>query len=382
MEGNLLQQKYYNREQFTIEEKEDICAKSDNKCAHCGRPIYAGYQMTVDHFIPLDKGGSNQFINLIPLCKDCNENKDNKLYSMDYIKHIRPKYRKQIEDYLNSYIQVMDYCQRHRLLAYDEYNRSILITPRLTRRSKKASNLGVKSNYILKYATWDDLEKITQYLCKYLKKNNSLDSEEAARENVIFWMQFGCIYYVERSGEVTTMFAMTIKQLGEDQDYRGIYNQPMMYLFPYYQTELSEQIVLDLIYDIPKLICDENKLSFMPLNIVMLEEEKMRHMLSYVYHTSPKEDNVEGFVVFHVIVGENDSYENVHVDYNDMNDEEKKTCDFFSKFNDVTDRMLEYFEKYEDRESVSWMINSILSPEAIKASQLSKYVKFQNSEGE
>lgn len=376
MEGNLIQKKYYDREHFTLDEKEDICAKSGNKCAHCGTPIYAGYQMTVDHFIPLDKGGSNQMINLIPLCKDCNESKDNKLYSMEYIKYLKPKYKQQIKDYLDSYVQVIDYCQRHRLLAYDEYNRSILITPRNVRRKNKS--VGVKSKYVLKYATWDDLDKITDYLIKYLKKNEVLDSEEAARENIIFWMQFGCIYYVERNGEVTTMIAMTIKQLGENQDYRGIYNQPMMYLFPYYQTEISEQIVLDLIYDIPKLICDENNLSFMPLNIVMLEDEKMKNVLSYMYKTSPKEDNVEGFIVFHVLVGENESYDNVHIEYEDMNESEKKTHDFFNKFNDVTDKMLRYFEKYEDRESVSWMINSILSVKAIKESKLSKYISFDN----
>ena len=376
MEGNLIQKKYYDREHFTLDEKEDICAKSGNKCAHCGTPIFAGYQMTVDHFIPLDKGGSNQMINLIPLCKDCNESKDNKLYSMEYIKYLKPKYKQQIKDYLDSYVQVIDYCQRHRLLAYDEYNRSILITPRNVRRKNKS--VGVKSKYVLKYATWDDLDKITDYLIRYLKKNDVLDSEEAARENIIFWMQFGCIYYVERNGEVTTMIAMTIKQLGENQDYRGIYNQPMMYLFPYYQTEISEQIVLDLIYDIPKLICDENNLSFMPLNIVMHEDEKMKNVLSYMYKTSPKEDNVEGFIVFHVLVGENESYDNVHIEYEDMNESEKKTYDFFNKFNDVTDKMLRYFEKYEDRESVSWMINSILSVKAIKESKLSKYISFDN----
>jgi len=376
LEGNLIQKKYYDREHFTLDEKEDICAKSGNKCAHCGTPIFAGYQMTVDHFIPLDKGGSNQMINLIPLCKDCNESKDNKLYSMEYIKYLKPKYKQQIKDYLDSYVQVIDYCQRHRLLAYDEYNRSILITPRNVRRKNKS--VGVKSKYVLKYATWDDLDKITDYLIRYLKKNDVLDSEEAARENIIFWMQFGCIYYVERNGEVTTMIAMTIKQLGENQDYRGIYNQPMMYLFPYYQTEISEQIVLDLIYDIPKLICDENNLSFMPLNIVMLEDEKMKNVLSYMYKTSPKEDNVEGFIVFHVLVGENESYDNVHIEYEDMNESEKKTHDFFNKFNDVTDKMLRYFEKYEDRESVSWMINSILSVKAIKESKLSKYISFDN----
>ena len=152
----------------------------------------------------------------------------------------------------------------------------------------------------------------------------------------------------------------------------------MMYLFPYYQTEISEQIVLDLIYDIPKLICDENNLSFMPLNIVMLEDEKMKNVLSYMYKTSPKEDNVEGFIVFHVLVGENESYDNVHIEYEDMNESEKKTHDFFNKFNDVTDKMLRYFEKYEDRESVSWMINSILSVKAIKESKLSKYISFDN----
>jgi hypothetical protein len=295
---------------------------------------------------------------------------------MEYIKYLKPKYKQQIKDYLDSYVQVIDYCQRHRLLAYDEYNRSILITPRNVRRKNKS--VGVKSKYILKYATWDDLDKITDYLIRYLKKNEVLDSEEAARENIIFWMQFGCIYYVERNGEVTTMIAMTIKQLGENQDYRGIYNQPMMYLFPYYQTEISEQIVLDLIYDIPKLICDENNLSFMPLNIVMLEDEKMKNVLSYMYKTSPKEDNVEGFIVFHVLVGENESYDNVHIEYEDMNESEKKTHDFFNKFNDVTDKMLRYFEKYEDRESVSWMINSILSVKAIKESKLSKYISFDN----
>lgn len=35
--------KYYDREHFTWEEKENICSKSDNVCCHCGKPIFAGY---------------------------------------------------------------------------------------------------------------------------------------------------------------------------------------------------------------------------------------------------------------------------------------------------------------------------------------------------
>ena len=384
MGGNLQTiqpKKYYTREQFTWEEKEDICAKSDNMCCHCGKKIYAGYGATIDHFIPLNKGGSNQMINLIPLCKECNDNKEDKLYNIDYIVHIKDKYRKEISDYLNSYIQVMDYVQRHRFLAYDEYQQEVFIVPNTTtkhKRNKNKQQVGIRVPYTLKYATWNDLDKMQNYLVKYLKKNNVLDNIEAARENIIFWMQFGCIYYIEKNNEVTAMFAITVKQL--DSDYRGIINQPMLYVFPYYQTKLSEQIVLNTIYDLPKIICDENGLKFVPINLVMLEKEPMKNCLSYMYNTEACEDTVVGFIVFHIIVGENEDYENIHKEYNELNDAERKTYDFFNKFSDVTDKMLEYFEKYEDRESVAWMINSILSPEAIKASKLSKYVNFTGGE--
>ena len=154
----------------------------------------------------------------------------------------------------------------------------------------------------------------------------------------------------------------------------------MLYVFPYYQTRLSEQIVLNTIYDLPKIICDENGLKFVPINLVMLEKEPMKNCLSYMYNTEACEDTVVGFIVFHIIVGENEDYENIHKEYNELNDAERKTYDFFNKFSDVTDKMIEYFEKYEDRESVAWMINSILSPEAIKASKLSKYVNFTGGE--
>ena len=82
--NKLMPRKYYDRLSFTTEEKEKIGYKSNNRCCHCGKPIFAGYQLTVDHFIPLSKGGSNNFINLIPLCKECNHDKDDKIYTIVY----------------------------------------------------------------------------------------------------------------------------------------------------------------------------------------------------------------------------------------------------------------------------------------------------------
>ena len=379
MEGNLLQQKYYNREQLTIEEKEDICHKSSNKCVYCGKPIFAGYQMTVDHFIPLDKGGSNQFINLLPSCEDCNHDKDNKIYNIDKIKYLKPKHLEQLKGYVDSYMSIMDYCQRNRLLAYDEYNKSIKIVPPNIRHNKKTKGIEIK--YTLKYASWADLNKITDYLIKYLKKNDCLDDEKSARENVIFWMQFGCIYYIEKNNEITHMFALTIKQLSKDEDYRGITNQPVIYVFTYYQTDVSKSIMMNTLYDIPELISTENDIEFMPIHIIMLEKDNLKKLLSSYYNTSIGQDVVEGFIVCKVIyTKENKIDENIYQDYDEMTDKEKKTYDFFVKFSNITNNMIQYFEKYEDRQSIGWMINSIISPYISKDSKLNKYLIYKEGD--
>jgi 5-methylcytosine-specific restriction endonuclease McrA len=47
----------------------------DWKCAHCGRPGL----LTVDHKIPLSRGGSNWPSNLQPLCFRCNVVKNDKV---------------------------------------------------------------------------------------------------------------------------------------------------------------------------------------------------------------------------------------------------------------------------------------------------------------
>ena len=46
------------RRKFTKEEKQLIYAKTDCKCGHCGRILEQG-ESTIDHIIPLHKGGLN-----------------------------------------------------------------------------------------------------------------------------------------------------------------------------------------------------------------------------------------------------------------------------------------------------------------------------------
>jgi len=52
---------------FTSEEWSQLCTTYGNKCLRCGK-----LETTIDHVIPISKGGSNTIDNLQPLCLDCN----------------------------------------------------------------------------------------------------------------------------------------------------------------------------------------------------------------------------------------------------------------------------------------------------------------------
>ena len=60
-----------NRRIFTDYEKKTIYANGNGRCGICGKPIKFE-EMTVDHKIPLSKGGTNAFNNLQPACHACN----------------------------------------------------------------------------------------------------------------------------------------------------------------------------------------------------------------------------------------------------------------------------------------------------------------------
>lgn len=56
-----------------------LCNKYGNKCLCCGR---SDVKLTLDHVIPLAKGGSNMIENAQPLCASCNSKKHTKI--IDY----------------------------------------------------------------------------------------------------------------------------------------------------------------------------------------------------------------------------------------------------------------------------------------------------------
>lgn len=56
---------------FTLEEWEQLKMQFGYKCAYCGKTK----ELTVDHKIPLARGGTNYISNIQPLCMLCNQKK-------------------------------------------------------------------------------------------------------------------------------------------------------------------------------------------------------------------------------------------------------------------------------------------------------------------
>lgn len=54
--------------------KRALLATYNNRCAHCGAPLTVD-TMQVDHILPCSQGGSDEVLNLQPLCRRCNRGK-------------------------------------------------------------------------------------------------------------------------------------------------------------------------------------------------------------------------------------------------------------------------------------------------------------------
>ncbi len=60
---------------FTAQEWKSVVAKFNNSCAYCRR---ADLKLTIDHVVPLSKGGSIGIDNIVPACGPCNSKKGNR----------------------------------------------------------------------------------------------------------------------------------------------------------------------------------------------------------------------------------------------------------------------------------------------------------------
>ena len=73
-------QEYFNGSKF----RELVYSRYGNRCFYCG-----GFANTIDHVVPLSKGGLSSFSNCIPACFTCNHTKDD-MEVVDYLHYFKP----------------------------------------------------------------------------------------------------------------------------------------------------------------------------------------------------------------------------------------------------------------------------------------------------
>jgi hypothetical protein len=66
------------RHTFTNKEKSIVWTKTGGKCFYCQRELNPFEDFTVDHVIPISKGGQEVINNYVPSCRSCNSKKGNR----------------------------------------------------------------------------------------------------------------------------------------------------------------------------------------------------------------------------------------------------------------------------------------------------------------
>ena len=326
-------EKIMERERFDEHDKIKVLKKSNGKCARCGREVFIGYKghiedenlFTIDHFIPLNRGGSNRMINLVPMCFPCNEEKSDLVVEPNYLKHIQERYLDEIVGMYESYIQSFDYLSRNNILASDVYEYSLpaCLNPRMyhgmnDKRFNKAIKHKGKSVKVHR-ASMEMVDEIISYYIGYLKKYNMLASEKDARANVLFWFVNGCIYYISISGEIQAFVAVTNFNSPGEGALR------LMPFFKYNNTK-NKLLLLILTKKLLGTVLDENKIPYIRAEISFIAQDNIDNMTSFMEMTP---DLKEGFPfkMYHIHM-ENMSYRENHPE---SKEDSRIMEDFFDK---------------------------------------------------
>ena len=364
MSSTIKRQKIVEREKFNNDEKIAIARKSADKCCCCGKTVFFGYGATVEHFVPLSKGGTNRSINLVMLCSDCNQKKGDFIYwPDDYLSFIKEPYLNELKGYFNSYIKSFDFVNRDNLLACDRYKVFVAPNENIERKALTISNKKKRDQYMnilkkksmnlwVKRASLNDVDKLTEYYIKYLKKYNCLDAEEAARINIEFWINFGCIYYVEKHNEIKSFITITVTDSNDKVFMNGdpIKNFLTINVFSYYDTEMSLTLAYNLSRQIPKYLCSEQNLVQLPVQFGCLKYDKLCTDICSGGTTSSNERFMYSFIVL-CDTNKIETLPNIAEDENLNN--------FFNRFANVNRDKIDDWFKNHDSETYEWMLEEL-----------------------
>lgn len=255
MQKALTRKKVVERVWFSKDVKEDILRKSDGVCAHCGCPVAIGDNFTVEHVVPISKGGTNDLVNIVALCHTCNTTKgDCVWHPYEYLTYLHDENKKELGEYIDKYFRDKRWFTRNNFCQVDfkkiEVNMTFAGKQKTVRKGNQtlSSQICMTVYYKLQKALYCDLQDIYDMQIAYMKRNKLKVDKTAIKETISSAFINGAIYYVARSdGTKIGSFAVRME---ERSVYIGVYRYttPML-VFSNIITASSLQYVCEAVRD-------------------------------------------------------------------------------------------------------------------------------------
>ena len=194
-------QQQAKRYSFTAEERKEILRYSNGRCAHCGKELSAySYDYSVEHIIPISRGGTNDRENLIALCFDCNQDKSNNVVNpADYYKYADKEFLEKVIEKYKLYQQKTCWLERGVFTKEDAFE----IKVRLSQKSKLELPVGV-----LRKSTLEDLDDVYKFTQDYHDKFGI--TKEGLKDVINQRFKAGAIYTIKGpSGIIAVLPFMT-----------------------------------------------------------------------------------------------------------------------------------------------------------------------------
>lgn len=220
------------RRTFSKDIKTEVLEKTEGRCAHCGKKLNEN-TFTIDHVIPLGKGGTNEPINLVPLCEKCNyEKNDLVMIPSEYYKYLPDHIISALNSLFNIYCEDVSWISTKNFTKEDKTVFPIVLESGVLNGFKKKNgkiNQFVRQKTILEKAPFSDLDKIYDFLIRYHKRF-ALDTSEL--KNLLEYVfQIGCVYTLKKGEEIIAVFPISVDKCN--------YTDKDVYLLRYYGLPTS-----------------------------------------------------------------------------------------------------------------------------------------------
>ena len=232
-----------SRKHFDYYGRVQVLNKTGCKCARCGMSLDTK-SMTVDHFIPLSKGGSNDYSNLIPLCHDCNVIKNNYvMHPCDYINYLDDEHKDEILRIYDWYCEDYKWYNKNNLTIEDK---AIIYYPLMLQSSKAHRKKGdwaklYTGNAIIEKVDYSMMDELYEYITKYMKKYDLDTSELKDIMSEIFGL--GCLYRVRNNSGIIAVIPMKVEKIFFEDTEFYIYTIPGIPML--YQKENYKYLIKD-----------------------------------------------------------------------------------------------------------------------------------------